>query len=205
MPPRPIPFAKVPREWGGETAFIIAGGPSVAGEDVSRLQGRRVIVVNSSYAVAPFADILFFGDSRWWIEHRARLAGFAGRMVTCSNGARGDRLLHLRKVRPPPGITFDPGAVAMSRTSLQGAMNVAVHLGVARIVLIGADMQPARDGRSHHHQPHPWPVRTGCWAEQMKDLRHAAAPLAERGVEVVNASPRSLITWWPQRRMEEVL
>ena len=58
------PFWSVPREWPGETAFIVGGGPSVLGQDLDALRGRRVIVINSSVYAVPGADFLFFDDHR---------------------------------------------------------------------------------------------------------------------------------------------
>lgn len=192
---------RVAPEWVGETAFIVAGGTSVLGQDLSLLRGRRVIVVNSSYEAAPFADILFFGDASWWETHRRRetLAAFTGRIVTVSLRAAGRRLLRLRRQVPPPGLSRDPGCVVSERTSLQGAINLAVHLGVKRIVLLGADMRRAEDGHSHHHSPHPRPNKPGnrTWDIQMAQLRLAAEPLRELGIEVINTSPISRIDWWP--------
>lgn len=196
----------VPREWPDETAFIVAGGPSVSGIDLSLLKGRRVIVVNSSFTAVPFADFLFFADARWWLEYGARTKGFGGRIVTVAKALGDKRLLRLHKVKPPPGLTSKPSHVAMQRTSLHGAMNLAFHLGVNRIVLLGADMRAAKDGRTHHHKPHKWRVKPTAWTKQMQDLRMIAAPLAEKGVEVINCSAVSRIDWWPKvDRLEDCL
>ena len=93
----------VPKRWVGETAFVIAGGPSVDFEDVTKLRGRRVIVVNSSYEIAPdFAAYCFFGDLRWWELHSERPAfkAFKGRFVSCSRSAHGEGLLKLNRIAP---------------------------------------------------------------------------------------------------------
>ena len=89
-------------------------------------------------------------------------------------------------------------------------MNLAaLLLGMSgRIILFGADGKRAdgvKDkrgkiipGASHHHAPHPWPVREGCWEVQRRDLAEIAPQLAARGIEVLNASPGS--AWadiWP--------
>jgi hypothetical protein len=108
---------------------------------------------------------------------------------------------------PPPGLSFDPTCVVSQRTSLQGAINLAVHLGAIRIVLLGADMRRARDGRSHHHSPHPRPNKPGnrTWDAQMMQLRLTVTPLRERGIEVFNTSPISRITWWPRAELTACL
>ena len=92
----------IARDWVGETAFIIAGGPSVKTQPVDLLKGRRVIVINSSYERAPWGDILFFHDYIWWQHHRTALQTFAGQIYTNCAGINNARVTRLRNTRPPP-------------------------------------------------------------------------------------------------------
>lgn len=192
-------------EWRGETAFVIAGGPSLRGVDLSVLKGRKVVAVNSSVFAAPFADLLFFGDSRWWWQHRPALRDFKGRVASSSPNVHDDRVLHLKKIKPPPGLSEVPDTVAMQYTSLQGAINIVAHFRAAKIVLLGADAGPSADGRTHHHAPHQWRLRPDCWEQQMSELRLTAKPLSRLGIDVVNCSPVSAIKWWPTQSLEDVL
>lgn len=194
----------VPPLWKGETAFIIASGPSVAQQNVSALEGRKVIAINSSWQAAPFAQYCFFGDRRWWAENEKALEAYKGQLVTCAPNAFGQRLKKIEKKSAPPGVWPEPNGVVMGRTSLQAAMNFAVHLGVSRIVLLGADMQ-ADGERTHHHAPHPWPQKPGCWDQQMKTLVQTVEPLQALGVEVLNTSPVSRLPWWPKVSLDECL
>ena len=176
--------------------------------DTDKLRGRRVIVVNTSYERLPFANYLFFGDRRWFVEHQARvLKKFEGQIVTGSRMVRTDRILTMQKVKPPPGITRKRHQVVYQRTSLQGAINLALHLvgQGGRIVLLGADMKRSNDGRSHHHSPHLWGVKDGCWDKQMQELRLVSEPLKNFGIEIVNTSMESKIDWWPKVPFAEVL
>lgn len=199
----------VPRIWEGDTAFIVCGGPSVRGLDLSLLWERRVIAVNSSYLSVPFADFLFFCDLRWWKLHEEALQTFPGEIVT--NGPvipmqNTRRPLVLRRSVPDDGaLSLDPTRVVVGKTSTHGAINLAVLLGAARIVLLGADMGAAPDGATHHHPAHPWPQKPGCWDEQMKELRGLEEPLRTLGISVLNASPFSRIDWWPKATYEECL
>lgn len=204
------PLWTVTPEWAGETAFVVAGGPSVAALYLDVLKGRKVIAVNSSYERVPFADILFFGDARWWDDHRDRdaLKAFSGRLVTCSQVAVDCppyTLLRLRRDAPPPGFSADPCAVASQWTSSQGAMNLSAHLGVRRIVMLGLDLQRAPDGSSHHHSPHKWPNKEGnrTWDYQLRTLEMIVEPLRVRDIEVINASPVSRAPWWPKMSLED--
>jgi hypothetical protein len=201
-----VAYWSVPPEWKGETGYIVAGGPSVAEQDLSLLRGRRVVAINSSWWAVPWADFLFFGDHRWWCAWRTHLEKFAGRIVTVSDASGGSpRLLHCQKVAPPPALAEKRSRLVMQRTSLQAAINLCVHLGVARIVLLGADMRAAKDGRTHHHSRHPWPLKPNCWQDQMRELEGTAPLLAERGIEVINTSTQSRIGWWPKAPLADCL
>lgn len=189
-------------EWRGETAFILGGGPSVLTQDLNLLRGRRLIVINSSYTAAPWADFLIFADARWFEHHRNNLKNFKGRIVTTSTAVRGPpRLFRLHK-KSPPGLADDPGIISLRFTTLSGAMNLAVHLGVVRMILLGIDGRSI-GGKTHHHAPHPWRQVPGCWEKQRGDLVKITEELKIRGVECLNASPDSAWDLWPKVKFED--
>lgn len=192
------------REWEG-AAFVIAGGPSVKQQNLELLRGRKVIVINSSVHVVPWADMLFFGDSRWWAEaeNRKAVEAFKGIAVTTANITKPGRAKIMGKA-PATGLALDKQKAAMRRTSLTGAINLAFHRGANMIVLLGADGK-ALNGVSHHHKPHRWPPRKGCWDEQKKDLVALVKPLQDKGITVLNASPGSAWTMWPVMSLVEAL
>lgn len=191
--------------WPGETCYIVAGGPSLRGFDFSRLEGRKVIVINSSVFSYPAADVLFFGDARWWGWHAMQVRSiFKGIIFTASEATDG-RLQNLHKRLPPPVITESRGEVTMRHTSLTATLNLAFHFGVSRIILLGADQQAASDGMTHHHQPHPAATLPGCWDKQILELRDAGESLKALGIEVINTSLGSRIDWWPKQSIEDFL
>ena len=62
----------IPRKYEGETVVILATGPSLSEEQVNyvshaRAQGGcRVITINNSYQLAPWADIHVACNDNWW-------------------------------------------------------------------------------------------------------------------------------------------
>jgi hypothetical protein len=194
---------KVPRLWEGEKAFIMGGGPSVADQNTDLLKDRhRVIVINSSYQRAPWADYLVWCDVRWWIERREEVMRmFTGEVVT--NWPSQDNACKvLKKIKPP--LSLDPGILAMEHTSTVAAINLAVHLGVKEIVLLGVDQ--CFDGdKTHHHVPHRWPIGKRAYDLQTSDFMKIAPQLTQWGISVVNASPRSTLKCWPYKPFEETL
>ena len=189
---RPSPFWTVPREWETETAFIIAGGPSVLGVDLEQLRGRNVIVINSSVYAVPWAQFLYFGDYRWYAEaeNREAVAKFGGRVVTTSRIVQDPKVLLCRKT-DPPGLAFENDTLMQKYTSLSAATNLAFHLvgPGGTIVWLGADGKHAADGRTHHHKQHPWPHRRDGYSMQLTELRTIIPTLEELQITALNASP----------------
>jgi hypothetical protein len=202
-------FWPVPREWEGETAFIVGGGPSVLGVDLEALRGRRVIVINSSVYAVPWADFLYFGDWRWYNEpeNRAAVATFAGRVVTTSRMVEHKKVLVCRQTKPPMfGGARD--SLMQKWTSLTAATNLAAHLigpGGA-IVWLGIDGKASADGRAWHHKPHRWPVKAKRYDLHRADLATMVEPLRAMGITLWNASPGSAYAdLWPVVNLKDVL
>lgn len=202
------------KEWNEQTCYIVAGGPSIKAENLEPLRGKNTIVINSSYEALPFGRILFFTDIRWFKEHRRKpkFKRWRGRIATVSRfaAARDPRLLKLRRepeVARDIGFDARPGFVCSQRTSTQGAMNLAAHLGVNKIVLLGLDMGRGEGGVSHHHTPHPWPNKPGnkTWDIQLEQLRMIVPHLEKRGIEVINTSLQSRCNLWPKKPLIECL
>lgn len=199
----------MPRLWTGETGFIIAGGPSVKRQNLELLRGEHVVVINRSFETFPSADFLYFHDWRFWGQYYGRLKVFKNTIVTTSrtlkNTITDPRLRCLEKIMPPPGVSDNPMKLCVLHTSLTGAMGLLAHLGCARIVLLGADMQRGEAGETHHHPSHPWAPVDGCWDLMMEELRLVADGMKQRGIEIINTSDRSRIDWWPYMRLEDCL
>ncbi len=190
--------------WKGQACYIIGGGPSVLTQDLTLLQGQNVIVINSSYQTFPAAQFLIFADTRWWCQHLRlkQLLEFKGRIVCASTAASGERLSKIKR-KSSPGLATERDSVMLKNTTLTGAINLAVHFGVAKIVLLGIDQKIAADGRQWHHAPHPWKSTANCWARQQMDMPRIAEDLKALNVPCVNASPGSALALWPIVNLED--
>lgn len=191
----------VPRQWPGQTVFIAAGGPSLTRETAKTLRGRRVIAINSAWQIVPEADYVFFADGRWWQKFKPKFEGIG---VTTSD-IMVPNVLRLKKVEPF-ALSTDPRNLALRKTSVTGAINMAVHLGASRIVLLGVDGKLASDGRRHNHgDKYPWPMRKGCFDDHAAEFAKIAPSAVKMGVEIINANPDSAIAVWPRMKLEDCL
>jgi hypothetical protein len=199
-------YWSVPRAWPGGAAFIVGGGSSVLRVDPEDLRGRNVIVINSSYRRFPAAKYLIFSDSRWWGINKGTLSmeQFRGFIVSAALGVEDSRILVVKR-RSPPGLAVDRDTLSIKDTTLTAAINLAVHLGADRVGLIGIDGKDSPDGRTHHHDPHPWGRIQGCYDEHGRELMTLVRPLMDLGVRVVNLNPYSAHRMFPFGKLDDTL
>lgn len=193
----------MPPLWAGQTCAIFAGGPSLTQADVDRCRGLRTIAINNSHELAPWADILYFCDARWHDWHREAVEAFAGLVVTLEN-YEIPGVKHLHNMGRD-GLHLDtPDGVCTGRNSGIQAINLAVHLGARRILLLGYDMRTHGE-RTHWHGGHPRPNAPKHY-EVMRPCFATLPPFLERaGVEVINCTPGSAIDVFPITTVEAAI
>ena len=193
-----------------------------------RASGARTIAVNDQYLVAPWADILYFADTRWWEWHHAGLekkwpwvrfsaeqvrtafARFAGQKVTIDGTGMmvpdpDVFMLHNDGVSGKhDGLTECPNALRTGSNGGYQAVNLAVLAGAKRVLLLGYDMR-FPDGRSHSHNGHPSRHPETNYSQYAKHFATMLPDLVRLGVEVINCTPGSAIQCFPVAALESVL
>ncbi len=208
---------RVVREWEGETCAVLASGPSMtrAAAELVRESGCRSIAVNNQgipfdghAAMAPWADILYASDAKWWHNYAKEAAAFAGRKVTIAQS--GDREPHLISdevaVMGHGGVNgFDERTTHLRTGSNSGfaAVHLAIHFGVRRIVLVGFDMHGKRGEHwfGHHFWRRGYKSRYDLFINCFK----RAAPEFSARAEIVNCTPGSALTCFPSMDLKEAL
>lgn len=192
--------------WPGSTIVCLGGGPSLTPADVETCRGRaKVIAISDAYRLAPWADVLYSCDAKWWDYHKGA-ADFRGLKFALEPGAAQWPDMQIVKHMGTDGLETDPAGVRTGQNSGYQAINLAVHLGARRIVLLGYDMQPGKDGRTHWFGQHHHSLqRYSPYAQFVESFKTIVAPLAELGVEVVNASRVSALTMFPRVALESAL
>jgi len=229
MPPIPDPLpSPVPRRWAGHGVVIVASGPSLVEEDCRLLRieqagGRcKVAVVNDAWRLCPWADLLYACDHDWWNHHIAAVrAGFAGecwtqdRQAAERHGLRRvlgwtDYAKAIGVARPECDarweLSTDARYIGFGGNSGFQALNLAVHFGAARIVLLGFDMGLAADGKRHFFGEHPDRLRRDSpYPRFIEAFDNAAPVLAALEIDVINASPRTALTCFRRQTLAEAL
>jgi len=211
----------VPLLWpDGPTAVIIGGGPSF---DLAqnRLIARatlenkcRVIAVNDAIYGAWWADWLHGCDIKWWMWHRETVTKFPGIRTTCTETvpeawAKFLRVQLDKQSGYSGGFPEEPDTVAGGGNGGYQAIQIAVKAGARRVVLVGFDMHDIthedEPGRAHWFGDHPDRIRSDYSGTMLPYFPTLIEPLAERGVEIFNATPNSALKCFPWAPLPSIL
>ena len=189
--------------WKGQSCFIIGGGPSLKDMDLSPIHNHNVIGVNDAFKLGPWVDICWFGDCRWAVWNHEALTKFGGEVITCVRCNCQHPAVQVRRTEQK-GISTNPEEVRWNRSSGASAINLAFHLGVTKIILLGFDMQ-VRDGQHNWHTNHKHHPRHEVYQERMitpfESITRDAKTL---GIEIINSTPDSALKVFPYQELSEV-
>lgn len=176
-----------------QTYFCIASGPSLTESDSKQVieTNYPVISVNSSWMAVPECQHIYAADGCWWEEYSAGITSEAARWC-------GDEFTARRF-----GINWLPSAIPGSFNSGQRAIELAIHLGARRVLLLGYDCS-IRNG-THWHGNHallsnPDNFSVARWQDEFSRLKAVAG-----GVEIINCSRFTRLTCFPRQSLETAL
>ena len=197
--------------WEGCTAVILASGPSMSVEQAElvrtwRANGplRRVMVINTTFRLALWADVLYGCDACWWDQYVKEVRpSFTGELWSQDRRAKRDHGVKWIESKPGKGLSRKPGIIHQGMNGGYQAINLAYLAGVDRMILLGFDMKG-----DHWHGRHPLPLTNATatlfqrWLGYFEAL---AADLGTTSVEVVNCSPDSALNVFPKMTLKDGL
>ena len=213
-------FWEVPEVWLGETVYIVGGGPSIMDTDLTPIHDKPVIGVNNAFELGDWVDVIFFGDKGWWSHHGEKALTHHAMVVTNIPSmdfvaAEGIKLLG-RTNRL--GIHWKTRKqVCWNKNGGACAINLALHFGASRIVLLGFDMKASPHGKNGGHNWHDFHSNYKKPRKDIYDVRFI--PVFDfikedlekmqretgRRIEVLNATPGSALKAFPMVKLEETL
>lgn len=209
-------LSTVPRLWQNATAVCVAAGPSLTKADVDHVRGRaKVIVVNRSLEIAPWADVWYACDARFfkWVARGEGDWKSVKAVADAYHGPTFSLALESKRWRPDvkvlgkgstQGLSLDPAKLCLGGNSGYQALNLAVLLGATRILLLGYDMGVNSKGKQHWHADHPNTMRSP-YQTFLNNFPTIVAPLKTAGIEVVNCSRDTRLTCFPRTSIEDAL
>jgi hypothetical protein len=201
-------------DWAGQYVAIIGGGASVKRSDVELLKGRlRVVVINESHQLAPWADVLYSCDHLWWAMRHFMWKDFKGLKVTPDPGAVLQfpelKKINLRNWHNPVRhfLMDEWGEVGSGQGSGFQVVNWLAQVAVKGMALLGYDGCTI-DNKLHWHGRHEGRLNNPNqstflgWKQWMEN---AAPKLQELNIEMVNCSMVSTIGCFPRHSVEDIL
>jgi len=151
------------------------------------------VVTNTTYKAAPWADVLYAMDRKWWEVHLEDVRkSFVGERVSRAKLLHRFGVTHLETFKH----YNNSGAAAIS---------LAAHRGASTIILLGYDCQYT-DGKRHWHGDHPRGMgNAGSIVKWMRGFEELATALEKAGVRVLNATRETALTCWPRTSLYEAL
>lgn len=152
-----------------------------------------MIVANTTYRIAPWADALFAIDQVWWDTHIKEVnQNFKGARFTTHPMAKK---YHAIKVGPIEFKTYG--------NSGAGCISLAAQGNAKRIILLGFDSQRT-GGKTHWHGDHPPHLgNAGAIPEWAQKFADQARDLSN--IEILNCSRETALTCYPRATLESVL
>jgi hypothetical protein len=194
------------RIWEGHTVVVMASGPSMSAEDSRKVSHLPRIAVNNTYKLVEDVDIVYAADAAWWRENPQvqELNGIKV-SITPLHGVHPCVPEYVRVLRATGVDGFDenPSNLRTGGNSGYQAIHLAAHLGAARILLLGYDMQG-----SHWHGAHNPPLKNPRrehferWVPRFKVLN---SELKKRNVDVVNCSRETALKAFKISTLEQEL
>ena len=186
--------------WRDHTAVVVASGPSLTDEQIALVEhsDALTIAVNNSYGKLQHPDAVYACDYFWWNFNHMKVKQYIPRSPLWSQDRAASEQFQLSHIQWEGKDGLGKRGLRVNGNSGAGAINLAYHFGVRRILLIGMDMKIGSNGEKHWHPDHPKPMVQG---QQFEEWRHKmnvlAADLKAEGVEVINCTPGSALTCFP--------
>lgn len=195
------------KRWEGETVCIIASGPSLTVEDCNEVKHRgwKTIAINDSYKIAPFSNVLYACDGSWWDVHINEVKkNFTNELWTQDKHAALTYNLNYIKSENKQGLSLKDVIYQGANSGYQ-CTNLAYLWGAKRIILLGLDCSPDKNGKTHWFGKHPKPLSNTHPFERWKTaFNKISEDLKRVNVEVINASRKTALTCFPNIFLENI-
>jgi len=195
-------------DWSDKPIAIIASGPSASEARLGLLAQRaRVIAVNDSWKLYPGSDALFACDYEWWKANKG-VPEFQGLKISSDNRAlsRWPEIKYAKRVLVDILLVGQKGKIGWGGNSGFQAINLAVHMGAKKIILIGFDMRLDLGlywhGRHEGRLTNPKTSYVDRWRRAIDGVY---AQLCDLGISAYNCSPVSHLAAYPKMSLEDAL
>jgi uncharacterized Rossmann fold enzyme len=209
-------FWQIPKLCKGGAVILLGGGPSLPSLiDGIRFVNAYVIAINDAFRLYPDADMLFFGDTKWYWWNKGDVDGFNGLKVTCDRQRKASKVAKDGKIFPSVrkvakgvelnivrtckgyGLRTESDRINFNSSSGAAAINLAYHLGAKEVVLVGYDMRLINGERNWRRHPNQGDGPQKGYEKFLGPFDKIAPDALEVGLNIINATPGSGLKHFP--------
>lgn len=215
----------------GEIGVLIGTGPSITSEQIEFIRSKkcRVFTVNNAYQLINEADVHVSCNNDWWEYYWPKdkvLRTMPATKYTWYQYIANQYNITYIKAIVKDGLSTDPRIIHINHGSSPMGINIAVHYGIKKLLLIGHDMKfsPDYNGRAkkvgsksrHFFGEYPkelqhFPsVKVGLSSPGVLDglieaYKKMIPDLRKMRMEVINCTPKSALKCFPLSTLEKEL
>lgn len=201
------PLSRLRQAESGRRAFILANGPSILREDLSKLRGEVIIGMNASTMLEQQFGIVqtyYCLSDRRFINHEEKrrwatteLSSSTIRVVREDLRVSDDQALNRRTYYTPhikrDGFSTDLGVgFFYGCTTTMLAVQLAFFLGCKEIFLLGVDLRYTKESPRFYKEKSPQ-MEDAFTSVQLWNIANAAKIMAKHGRSLINCSENSLL------------
>lgn len=197
----------------GQTAILCGTGPGITKEVIQSCNAARasgdvkLFGVNLNYRIFDL-DVHLACNSGFWDEFWNDIKTHPCEKWTPREESAEQYSINFIEERWAPGLSTDPSYIHAHHGSGPQSVNLALHYGITRMILVGWDMRYPPGGKRHYFGEYPAPLlhwpQTGPNGEmtglisEMETIRPD-----DYGIEIVNCTPGSALKHFPSGDLKD--
>jgi hypothetical protein len=193
---------------------VVGGGPSISKTNLDLIKDKYVLGVNFAFTLGNWVDSLIFGDCRLYESwgYKDLIDSFPGQKYTLCEKLKDDpRFIVYKKCdkhffcqeKNKLGWRFSFGPNTGS-SAINLAVRLALESNIKKVVLVGFDGQ-AKKGQHNFHSYHKHTPNKTVYYKFQKHFKGLAEDLKEVNIEVLNATPGTVIDSFPKVKLEDIV
>jgi len=185
-------------------------------QDLTLIQGHRVVGINHAFELGPWVDVCWYGDKGFY-ENNANLfrtyKGIIATCCTCRPAEQNPRVRYLGRSKIFGIEAKRKTHVAWNHNSGASGINFAYHLGAKKVVLLGFDMKnpdDPTDRQTHWHNRYktvyegPGKIRDPYEKRFLKGFKIMAEEIQDLDFEIINATEGGALEVFPRKPLKQV-
>lgn len=197
-----------------QTALILGTGPSITKEVIKSCNAAKVSGVarlfGCNLTFKDFdLDVLAATNSNFWDYYWHQVKGESCDKWTPHKKTADKYGINYIEERGLPGLSTDPAFIHHHHGSGPITLNIALHYGITRMLLVGWDMR--HKGSRHFFGEYPEPLvhytrNLGEGGELNGLLGEMATIDPEKyGIEIINCTPNSALKHFPMGELKDFI